>query len=82
VGGLWVLLVGIVTVRTGALPRALGILGIATGAAGIATAIPILEAAGAVFGLGLIAWFVWLGTVLVRTDRPPRNTGRGSTVTP
>lgn len=65
VGGLWVLLVSRASLRTTALPRALNHLGIVVGAAGIVTIVPALEMAGAVFGLGLIAWFVWAGVVML-----------------
>jgi hypothetical protein len=67
VGGLWVLLVSWAALRTGGLPRALNYLGVVIGVAGILTIIPALEALGAVFGLGLIVWFVWLGIVMVRS---------------
>jgi hypothetical protein len=66
VGGTWVLLVGVATVRTGALPRALGVLGIVCGTAGIVTVVPSLEAVGAVFGLGLVVWFAWAGVRMLR----------------
>lgn len=66
VGGLWVLLVSWAALRTSALPRALNYLGIAAGVAGIVTIVPPLEVVGAVFGVGLIVWFVWAGIVLLR----------------
>jgi len=66
VGGLWVLLVSWAALRPGALPRALNVLGVVIGVAGILTIVPALEMLGAVFGLGLIAWFIWLGIVMVR----------------
>ena len=47
-------------------------LGALVGAVGILTIIPALNALVAVFGLGQIIWFVWLGTVLLRTQ--PRAT--------
>lgn len=66
VGGLWLLLVAIAIARSAALPRPLGWLGMATGVAGIATILPPLEDAGAIFGLGLILWFGWAGLALMR----------------
>jgi len=66
VGGVWVVLVGWVAIATRRLPRALAYLGIACGVAGIITVVPALEAIGAVFGLGLIVWFAWLGGFLLR----------------
>lgn len=69
VGGLWVVLVSVAARRTGALPNPLNYLGLVAGAAGILTVIPAAaEVFGAVFGLGLIVWFVWLGVVMLRTS--------------
>ena len=70
VGGLWVLLISAAGLHTTVLPRALNLLGLAAGAAGVATVVPALEAAGALFGLGLIVWFTWVGTVMLRGARP------------
>ena len=66
VGGLWVLLVSVAALRSGALPRSLNVLGIVSAAAGLVTVVPGLTDVGMIFGLGLIVWFVWLGVVLVR----------------
>jgi hypothetical protein len=66
VGGLWVLLVSLAALRTRVLPAPLNYLGIAAGAAGIVTIVPALELVGAIFGLGLIVWFAWVGIVLLR----------------
>ena len=42
-------------------------LGLLTGAGGLLTLIPILgDSAGAVFGLGAIAWFIAIGLKLLR----------------
>ena len=69
VGGLWVLLVRWAALRAGELPRLLNDLGLVLGVAGILhTAVPALETLGAVFGLGLIVWFVWLGIVMLRSN--------------
>jgi len=38
------------------------------GVVGIITIIPALNAMVAVFGLGQIIWFVWLGIVLLRSN--------------
>ena len=67
-GGLWVLLISVAALRTNALPKALAYLGAVAGVAGLVTIIPPLEVVGAVFGLGLIVWFVWVGTVMLRDD--------------
>lgn len=66
-GGLWVLLVSVAALRTGALPKALNWLGILIGVAGIASAVPVLLDARYVFGLLQIVWFIWLGIVMLRT---------------
>ncbi len=65
-GGVWLLLVSIAALRTGALPRRLNHLGIGCAIAGLVTVVPGLTEVGLVFGLGLIVWFGWAGTVLVR----------------
>jgi hypothetical protein len=70
-GGVWVLLVSLAAFRTAALPRALNYLGAISGVAGLITIVPPLETVGAVFGLGLIVWFAWLGTILLRDSRAP-----------
>lgn len=70
VGAVWVLLISWIAFRSKALPAALNYLAIASGVAGILTIIPALEAAGAVFGIGLIVWFAWLGVVLLREHEP------------
>ena len=67
VGGLWILLLSWAALRTGELPRALNYLGVLIGVAGILTVIPAIgELGGAVFGLGFIVWFVWVGIVMLR----------------
>ena len=82
VGGLWVLLVSWAAWARG-LPRALNVLGVISGTAGVVTIAPALEDVGAVFGVGLIVWFVWIGVLLLReagseTEHDPRP-ARGST---
>jgi len=66
-GGLWVLLVSVVALRGGALPKALGWLGMVVGVAGVASVIPPLNGAGIAFGLLQIVWFVWVGVALIAT---------------
>ena len=70
-GGLWVLLLSWAALRAGGLPRALSYLGMVSGVAGILTVVPALEALTAVFGLGFIVWFVWLGVVMLRGSAQP-----------
>lgn len=66
-GGFWIFLVSVVALRSGALPKFLGWLGIVIGVTGFLSVIPLLHDAAIVFGLMLIAWFVWLGIVLTMT---------------
>jgi len=66
-GSLWVLLVSWVALRSGALPKVLGWLGVVIGVMGLASVVPPLHDAAYVFGLLQIVWFVWLGVVLMTT---------------
>jgi len=66
-GGLWVLLVSVAGLRTGALPKALNWLGILIGFAGIVSVVPPLLDAIYVFGLLQIVWLIWVGIVMLRT---------------
>ena len=68
-GGLWVLLVSLASLRSGGLPKGLNILGLSVGAVGIISLIPgLTEVMVGIFGLSQIIWFVWLGIVLLRSD--------------
>ncbi len=71
-GGLWMLLVGWTALRGRALPTTLAWFGAATGLIGLASTVPALAEASYAFGLLQIAWFAWLGTVLIarRTNTP------------
>lgn len=66
VGGVWILLVSATALASGSLPRLLCYLGAASGVAGVVTVLPALEVVGAVFGVGLIVWFTWVGLLMVR----------------
>ena len=66
VGGLWIGLISVAALASGLLPKALNWLGVATAVGGMATLAPGFEAAEMVFGLGSIAWFVWIGVALLR----------------
>ncbi|MCC6145950.1 MAG: DUF4386 family protein [Anaerolineaceae bacterium] len=65
-GGALTLLVSLAALRTGGLPKALNVFGLVTGAVGIISVIPTLNALTGFFGLDQIVWFVWLGIVLLR----------------
>ena len=69
-GGVWILLVSWAALRTAVLPRTLNYVGLAAGMAGLVTVIPALEAVGAVFGIGLIVWFLWVGVLLLKEHAP------------
>ena len=71
VGGMWILLVSVAAWRSRRLPKALNVLGVASGAAGLVTLIPGLSDVGMIFGLGSIAWFAWTGIVLLRPSTAP-----------
>ncbi|MGB7980456.1 MAG: DUF4386 family protein [Candidatus Nanopelagicales bacterium] len=66
-GGLWVLLVSVASLRGKSLPRALGWLGLVVGLAGLLSIIPPLSATAYAFGLLLIPWFTWLGIAMLRS---------------
>ena len=67
-GGLWILLVSIVSLRVRSLPRSLSWLGLGVGLAGLLSIIPPLSATAYLFGLLSIAWFIWLGIAMLRTN--------------
>ena len=69
VGGTWMLLVGLATLKSRALPKALGILGLVIAAVGIVSVVPQLNDLAGVFGLGQIVWFVWLGILMLSEKR-------------
>jgi hypothetical protein len=64
-GGLWVLLVSVAALRTRGLPKALNWLGMAIGAAGVISVVPVFKDLAYGFGLLQIVWFVWLGIVML-----------------
>lgn len=73
VGGAWVLLLAVAGLRWRVLGRRLSVLGLVVGVAGVLTVVPALEPLAAVFGLGLLVWFVGVGVVLLgRRPSPTR----------
>ncbi|MGE0074699.1 MAG: hypothetical protein AB7S52_05695 [Sphaerochaetaceae bacterium] len=66
-GGLWVLLVSVVALTSGSLPKLLNWLGMVIGFAGLVSVIPALHDVSMVFGILQILWLVWLGIVLLNT---------------
>lgn len=67
VGGVWVLLLSWGALRAGGLPSALNYLGVVLGVAGLLTVVPAFDVLTAIFGLGLIVWFAWVGVVMLRS---------------
>lgn len=68
-GGVWLLFIGWASLRARELPKRLSYLALVLGVAGIVTVVPFLQPAVFIYGIGLIVWWVWLGTVMLR-DRP------------
>ena len=65
IGGLWVTLVSIVMWKARVYKRSMVFTGLMAGAAGIASTVPLFGALGAVFGIVLIAWFVYLSIEMI-----------------
>ena len=65
-GGVWIACVSIAGAIGQVLSRPIAALGVLTGLGGLATVVPALgDAAGALFGLGAIAWFLAIGATLL-----------------
>jgi len=64
-GSVWVLGLSIVALRERLFARWTNYLGVVMGIAGLATIVPALEDVGAIFGLGLIVWFIAVGRTLI-----------------
>lgn len=70
-GGVWIFCVSLAGVLYGAFGRIVTGLGLLTGLGGFLTILPPLgEVAGAVFGLGAIAWFIAVGLALLFKSEP------------
>lgn len=66
VTALWFLLLSWAALWARELPRVLNYLGVVLGVAGILSVVLASLGLSAVYGLGLIIWFVWLGMALLR----------------
>jgi len=66
VTALWFLLLSWAALWARKLPRVLNYLGVVLGVAGILSVVLASLGLSAVYGLGLIIWFVWLGIVMLR----------------
>lgn len=68
-GGVWILCVSLAGFIGRSLARPIALLGILTGSSGLATVAPAVgDTAGAVFGLGAIAWFLAIGSRALLDD--------------
>ena len=66
-GGLWVLLLSLVALRTSAFPKAVVWLGLVIGVVGLISVVPPLANAAIAFGLLQIFWFLSIGWILLKT---------------
>lgn len=64
-GGLWVLLVSWIALRSDTVPKPASWLGMLIGVAGLASVIPALHDAAYLFGTLQIIWFAWLGFLMI-----------------
>lgn len=64
VGGLWVLLVSIASLKATEFSNRLSYFGVFVGLAGIATVYPA-DVLTEIFGLSQVVWFAWLGVVML-----------------
>ena len=64
-GGLWILLLSLVSYRAKMIPRLIILLGAIVGVAGVLSTIPMLSMATIVVGLGFILWFFAIGIALI-----------------
>ncbi|KAJ55806.1 hypothetical protein ACMU_08505 [Actibacterium mucosum KCTC 23349] len=70
-GAVWIGAVSLAANTGRSLGKIAVFLGLVTGLGGIATLIPSIgDAAGAVFGLGAIAWFIAVGISMLLRDKP------------
>ena len=76
VGGMWVLLISWVALKNNELPKLLNYLGLLVGVTGVITVLPALGYLGAIFGLGQIAWFIWLGIFMLRNHQLTKRAGK------
>ena len=60
-GGLWMLLVGLSALKSGSFSKYLNLWSIGIGIVGVISIIPFLNTLSALFGLGQIVWFIWIG---------------------
>ena len=71
INALWLLLLSWATLRRKGVSQGSELPGVAVGAAGILSVVLASLGLSAVYGLGLIIWFVWLGIVMLRRSPVP-----------
>ena len=72
IGGIWILLLSLAALRSGALSKVLNYLGVVVGGAGILSIVPALaDSFIYIFALGQIVWFIWLGITMLRRSSEP-----------
>lgn len=64
-GGLWIVVVSFVALRSGKLSKPLNWLGFLIGIAGIFSIVPAWNFLVDIFGLSQIVWFIWVGAVML-----------------
>jgi len=65
VGGIWVILISIISLKRNLFSKPLNILGLVVGIAGILTVYP-LAVFTEIFGISQIIWFLWIGIMMLR----------------
>ena len=69
IGGIWILLVSLVALKSNTFQKSLNYLGIIIGIAGIISEVPIFaEISTMIFGLTQIIWFIWLGIIMIKNN--------------
>lgn len=71
VGGIWVLLISLFSLKEKLFSIPLTALGIIVGIAGILTVYP-LDIFTEIFGISQIVWFIWIGIVILRKSDVPQ----------
>jgi hypothetical protein len=74
-GGLWTLLIGIVSLKTKTFNKPMNILAVAVGCAGMLSTVPVINSAGGtgIYGIGQMVWFIWLGILLLKSRNGEAN---------
>lgn len=67
-GGVWALVLGFAFLVSTTFSKPLAYFSMLIGLAGLSTVLPgMSDIGGPIFGLGFIAWFIWVGITLLRT---------------